>query len=101
MQSVISNHIEQIKILCDNHEVKSLFAFGSVVGDDFNETSDVDLVVDINNTDPLKYADHYFALKFTLENLLERKIDLLESNAIVNPYLKEEIQQTQVLIYGN
>ncbi len=101
MQSVISNNIEQIKTLCDNHEVKSLFAFGSVVGDSFNDTSDVDLVVDIKNTDPLKYADNYFALKFTLENLLGRKIDLLESNAIVNPYLKKEIQQTRVLIYGN
>lgn len=100
MQSVINNHIEQIRTLCDNHDVKSLFAFGSVIGDDFNDTSDVDLV-DINNTDSLKYADHYFALKFTLENLLDRKIDLLESNAIVNPYLKEEIQQTQVLIYEN
>jgi predicted nucleotidyltransferase len=101
MQSVISNHIEQIKTLCDSHEVKSLFAFGSVVGDNFNDTSDVDLVVDIQNADPLKYADNYFALKFTLENLLGRKIDLLESNAIVNPYLKKEIQQTGVLIYGN
>ena len=42
----------QIQKLCKTNKVKSLFAFGSVTRDDFNENSDVDLVVDIDEKDP-------------------------------------------------
>lgn len=98
---VITNHIGEIKSLCDQHRVKSLFAFGSVVTKDkFNTASDIDFVVDIDSLDPLEYTDHYFALKFNLEKILQRDIDLLEQNAIRNPFLKQEIDRTKVLVYG-
>jgi hypothetical protein len=32
--------------------------------------------------------------------LLKRKIDLLEQKAIKNPYLKQQIEKTKVLVYG-
>lgn len=97
---VISDHIGQIKNLCDQHSVKSLFAFGSVTNDRFKEDSDIDLVVDIDAADPLEYSDHYFALKFQLEQILQREIDLLELKAIRNPFLKQEIDRTKILVYG-
>ena len=37
--------INQIKALCKQHKVKTLFAFGSVTRDDFKADSDIDLVV--------------------------------------------------------
>ena len=97
----ISQHIDQIKKLCDINKVKSLFAFGSITTDHFQPESDIDLVVDIDEKDPLSYSDNYFNLKFHLEELLKRHIDLLEQKAIKNPYLKKQIDQTKVLIYGN
>jgi uncharacterized protein len=97
---VISDHIGQIKNLCDQHSVRSLFAFGSVTNDRFKEDSDIDLVVDIDAADPLEYADHYFELKFQLEQILQREIDLLEQKAIRNPFLKQEIDRTKILVYG-
>ncbi|MFA5806087.1 MAG: nucleotidyltransferase domain-containing protein [Melioribacteraceae bacterium] len=97
----ISQHIDQIKKLCDINKVKSLFAFGSITTDHFQSDSDIDLVVDIDEKDPLSYSDNYFNLKFHLEELLKRQIDLLELKAIKNPYLKKQIDQTKVLIYGN
>jgi predicted nucleotidyltransferase len=57
-------------------------------------------VVDINENDPISYSDSYFNLKFQLEQLLKRQIDLLEQKAIRNPYLKEQIDTTKILIYG-
>lgn len=97
---VISDHIGQIKDLCAQHSVRSLFAFGSVTGDLFKPDSDIDLVVDIDASDPLEYTDHYFELKFQLEQILQREIDLLEQKAIRNPFLKQEIDRTKVLVYG-
>jgi len=90
----------QIIQLCEKHEVKHLFAFGSVLTNKFSEKSDVDLLVDIKLKDPLKYAENYFNLKFQLEDLLERDIDLLEERGIKNPYLKKNIDNSKLLLYG-
>jgi uncharacterized protein len=97
----ISKHIDQIKRLCSLYKVKALFAFGSVTTDKFRPDSDIDLVVDIEEKDPISYSDSYFNFKFQLEQLLQRQIDLLEQKSIRNPYLKEQIDKTKVLIYGS
>ncbi len=93
-------HIDQIKKLCGSNKVKSLFAFGSVLRDDFKADSDIDMIVDIDAKDPLTYSDSYFNLKFQLEQLLQRKIDLLEQSTIKNPHLRKQIEETKVMIYG-
>ena len=88
-------------MLCSSNKVKSLFAFGSVLTKKFNEESDIDLLVEIDDNDPLTYSDKYFNLKFELEKLLMRNIDLLEVRALKNQFLKTEIDQTKVLVYGS
>lgn len=92
--------LEQIQWLCKTNKVKTLFAFGSVVRDDFNENSDVDFVVDIDEKDPFKYTDIYFNLKLKLEDILKRQVDLLEERAIKNKFFRLEIDNTKVMIYG-
>ena len=68
----LENYIDQITKLCEYQKVKLLFAFGSVLETRFSESSDIDLVVDFQTADPLEYAENYFALKFSLQELLER-----------------------------
>jgi predicted nucleotidyltransferase len=99
--TLLNTHIEQIKDICASNKVRTLFAFGSVTNDKFKADSDVDMVVDIAETDPLAYSDNYFNLKAQLESIFNRHVDLLEEKAIRNPYLKREIDQTKILIYGN
>lgn len=96
----LSIHIDQIKKLCTLYKVKTLCAFGSITTDKFRPNSDIDLVVEFDEKEPLAYSDSYFNFKFHLEGVLQRQIDLLEKKAIKNPYLKEKIEQTKVLIYG-
>ena len=96
----LTKHADQVRSLCKAYKVKSLFAFGSVLTDDFNLNSDIDLIVDIGEKDPRTYADIYFSLKFQLEQLFQRKVDLLEQEALKNPFLKEKIEQTMVRVYG-
>lgn len=92
--------IDQIQELCKSNRVKTLFAFGSVIRDDFNETSDIDLVVDFDEKDPFKYTDLYFNLKAKLELLFKRQVDLLEDRAIKNSIFRRELDNTKVKIYG-
>ena len=95
----LESYIDKIHKLCENHKVRQLFAFGSVVDDRFTESSDIDLIVDFQIADPLDYAENYFALKFSLEELLKRPIDLLEQKAIQNKYLLQSINKSKRLIY--
>ncbi len=96
----VTRHIDQIRKLCGSNKVRSLFAFGSVLRDDLKINSDIDMIVDIDSKDPLIYSDSYFNLKFQLEQLFQRKIDLLENGTVKNPYLIKQIDETKVLIYG-
>lgn len=79
--------------------MSELFVFGSVLGDSFNEESDIDFVVDFSDVSLEDYADNYFDLKFSLERIFERDVDLLERKAIRNPYLLESIDSTKQLVY--
>lgn len=98
--NLIENHTKDILNLCKTHKVKSLYAFGSVLTDKFNNKSDVDLIVDFEKLDVLDYGDNYYDLKFSLENILKRKVDLLEEKAIKNPYFRKTLNQNKKLIYG-
>jgi len=86
--------------LCETHKVKSLYAFGSVLTDHFTSESDIDLIVDFVNMDVEDYADNYFDLKFSLQEIFKRPIDLLEEQAIKNPYFKQSVNQQRQLVYG-
>ena len=98
--SIIDRNIEKIKALCSKHKVSRLFVFGSVLTERYNQSSDIDFVVDFSDVDIYNYADNYFDLKNSLENLLNRQIDLLEEKAINNPYLRKSIDSSKQLIYG-
>ncbi len=97
---LIHQNKEKLYELCRKHKVGRLFAFGSVISDKFNADSDIDLVVDFDKVELLEYADNYFDLKFSLEALFNRSVDLLEAQAIRNRYLREEIDRSKVLVYG-
>lgn len=99
--NLISSNIETIKKLCDLYHVKSLFAFGSVTRNELKPSSDIDFIVHIDNDDPISYSDDYFGLKFQLEQLLKRPIDLLEQKALRNEYLKQNIDNSKILVYGS
>lgn len=98
--NLIHQNIEFINALCKSHKVKSLYAFGSVLTDKFNEKSDIDLIVNFSDVQLLDYADNYFDLKFSLEATFKRSVDLLEEKAIKNPYFKKAIEKNRQLIYG-
>ncbi len=91
---------DQVQRLCKNYKVKTLYSFGSVNTTKFSNKSDIDLMVDFETSDPIEYTENYFSLKFELEKMLERSIDLLESKALKNPFLRENIEKSKVLIYG-
>lgn len=68
--------------------VQSIGLFGSYLQGNTSEESDIDLVVDL--TEPT--FDHYMDLKFYLEALFKRPVDLVLADTI-KPRLKPVIQK--------
>ncbi|MCB0844004.1 MAG: nucleotidyltransferase domain-containing protein, partial [Bacteroidetes bacterium] len=77
------------------------WVFGSVLRNDFRKTSDIDFLVSFDevNMTVREYLDYLFFLKKDLENLFQRKVDLIEYEALKNPYMIEEIDNTKKLIF--
>lgn len=99
--NIIEKNIDQIRELCKKHKVANLFVFGSVLTDRFNKGSDIDFIVDFRDVDLYEYADNYFDFKFSLEDIFKREIDLLEDQAVRNPYLRKSIDSSKRLVYGS
>ena len=95
----VQYNIDTIKKLCQQHKVKKLFVFGSVLSGSFGRESDIDFIVDFNAMDVNIYADNYFDLKFSLEDILLRQVDMVEEKTIKNPYFKKAVDQQKQLIY--
>ena len=95
----ITQHIEKIKQLCQAHQVKKVYAFGSVVTHRFHSKSDIDLLVELEPMPPLEKGEALLSLWEGLEQLLGRKIDLLTDQPIKNQVLKQNIEKTKCMIY--
>jgi uncharacterized protein len=99
MQRIIEDNAEMIKDLCKMYNVKSLYAFGSVCTDKFNDESDIDLLISFNFMDYGDYADSYFNLADKFEELFKRPVDLITDKSLYNPYFITSMNKTKTLIY--
>ncbi len=96
---LINQNIKQIRALCAKHSVEVLSVFGSMASGAATADSDVDLLVTFGEVVVEQYADNYYDLTVSLENLLGRKVDLITEKTITNPYLLNSINRNKVSIY--
>jgi len=97
--NLIDNYKNQIVELCDNHKVKELYLFGSILTDKFNDSSDIDMLIQFHQVELLDYFDNYMDLKEKLEKILKRPVDLLENQAIRNPIFRQVLDREKRLFY--
>lgn len=77
-----------------------MYAFGSVCSDQFTEDSDIDFLISFENISFEQYTDNYFELHYKLQELFNRKIDLITENSLSNPYFIKGVDQSKQLIYA-
>lgn len=92
---------EAIRILLRDHKeqlqdmgVQSLALFGSFARDEANPDSDVDFLVEL--APPLTF-NRYIRLKFYLEDLLERPVDLVMPEAL-KLRVRESAEQEAIFV---
>jgi uncharacterized protein len=96
----IKDKHSDIEALCRKYNVLKLELFGSALTQSFQVSSDLDFLVTFQNMPPAKRAEAYFGLWFGLEDLFERKVDLIIRDAMQNPYLEREVTQTAQGLYA-
>jgi predicted nucleotidyltransferase len=91
---------QAIANLCRQYGVRRLAVFGSAVTDEFDPNrSDVDFLVEFGD-DGNDGLETYFGLKWALEELLGRSVDLVAPKAMQNPYFAAEVHRTVEELYA-
>ncbi len=99
INSEIMNDLPQILGILKNNHVSRAYLFGSVLTDKFNGKSDIDIIVNIDESLGVnEYADCWWNIQFGLEDMLKREIDLISEDCIKNPYFKKEVDETREAI---
>lgn len=99
---ILADSYSELVALCQTHHIQSLHAIGSVLDPQrFRPGSDIDLVYVLDEAAiPDKmYNANLFGFWDALEVLFNRKVDLVHRPSLRNPYLIEEIEETQLLLY--
>jgi predicted nucleotidyltransferase len=91
-----SKDIQVIKTYFSGKPVIKAYLFGSYSRNDAEDSSDVDILVDLD------YSRHiglgFVQMQDDLQQKLQKKVDLVSSNAI-SKHLRPFIEQDRVLIY--
>ena len=103
MHAAIANRKQELAELCRRHGVARLEVFGSAArGTDFDlQTSDADFLVEFRLDKVRAPLRQYFDFAEALHQALGRSVDLVESDAIRNPYLRAVIDKSRELVYAS
>lgn len=101
MHPLIQRQLAAIGQVCAKHGIARLEVFGSAARavDFVEQSSDADFLVEfLPATQP--GLEEFFGAKAELEKLLGRTVDLVQTEAIRNPYLLASINQSRELVYA-
>jgi len=85
--------------LCRKWKVKELSLLGSVLREDFGPESDIDVLVTFQPDAPWSLWD-LMEMKEELDVLFGRTIDLVEKEALRNPFRRDEILRNHKVLYA-
>ena len=90
---------KKIAAFCHRWKVIELALFGSVLRPDFTPESDVDVLVTFAPDAEISLFD-MAQMQIELQELFNRPVDILEKDALRNPYRKREILSTAQVVYA-
>ena len=99
MTPLVQNNLKSIQHILHKHKVKRAFIFGSACTENFNENSDIDVIVAFQKRYFDNYVDNYLSLESKLSKLLQRTVDIVSEDTIQNPYFIQSINQNKISIY--
>jgi predicted nucleotidyltransferase len=95
-------YIPRKKIIefCKRWQVVELSLFGSILREDFNHDSDIDVLVTFKTGAHVSLFD-LAQMQVELKDIFSREVDLVEKASLRNPYRRREILQTAKRVYAS
>ena len=100
MIPLITNHTDELAEICRHHHVKRLEVFGSAAVGDFDpNTSDIDFLVEFDDSDEFLLFQTRRDLTEELESLFNRSVDIVILANVENPYFRTSVENTREPIF--
>jgi uncharacterized protein len=90
---------KKIGEFCRRWKVEEFSLFGSVLREDFRSDSDVDVLITFTPDAQVSLFD-LVDMQNELEAIFKRNVDLVEKDALKNPFRKREIFNTAQVVYA-
>lgn len=91
--------ISMVDNFCQRWKIREFSIFGSVLREDFNSRSDVDVLLSFLENAQWGLFD-LVDMKEELEKIFGREVDIVEKEGIRNPFRRREILRTREVIYA-
>ena len=100
MNAKLSLPKEKIEEFCLRWKIVEFSLFGSVLRDDFDLDSDVDILVSLSEDADLDLYD-WITMIDELEEIFGREVDLVEKSTLRNPFRRHAILTKREIIYAS
>lgn len=102
MQPQINVNRHELDLICQNWNIVELSFFGSVIRDDFNDNSDIDILVEFH-PEAVITLSKFERIRLDFENFFNRKVHLVSKRAVVesrNALRRNAVLSSSRIIYG-
>ena len=100
MIPLLEERRSEIAALCRRYGVRRLDLFGSAATGEFDpESSDLDFLATLTDTDAPGYVSRYLALADGLEAIFRRPVDVVIDGSIRNPRYRREVDAARQPVY--
>ncbi len=89
----------EIADFCNRWKVTEFALFGSALREDFHSDSDVDVLVTFEKNAPWSLLD-IVRMQEELKNIFGREVDLVEKDALRNPFRRQAIIRESRVVYA-
>jgi predicted nucleotidyltransferase len=99
MIDLVTDNLDAIRNACEDHDVNTLWVFGSVVNGEWKQGhSDVDVIAGFGPHDVTLFRQH-MGLIVQLEDILGVRVDVVDVESIEKRHFRAEVEGTRVLLY--
>ena len=93
---------DAVEEFCRKWRIKEFALFGSVLTDEFNADSDVDVLISFEDPKPDlgPWGGAWETMREELQALFGRRVDLVEKKLVRNPFRRHHILTTRRVIYA-
>ena len=93
-------HAAETAQICRTFGLRRLWLFGSAArGQDPAAIRDLDFLVEYDDPQPGQYADACFELTERLQEAIGYPVDLVETEAIGNPYFGDAVDKSRIMVF--